>query len=106
MSSQKPIVDLNGDNRLPEILEERAELKKLVKLYSERLKEIDAELDKKLGVHELGWVRGYRIARRTRLRKAYQVPAGQFSFIEVRHTRELNEMKRTIIAASRSRART
>jgi predicted phage-related endonuclease len=66
-------VDLSTDNMLPELLEERAELKARIKADTERTKDIDSEIITKLGPHERAFIPGWRVSRPTIRRAGYTV---------------------------------
>lgn len=66
-------IDLSGDNMLPVILQERAELKERIKADSARVAEIDAEIIAKIGEHERGFVPGWSIKRPLIHRKGFWV---------------------------------
>ena len=66
-------IDLTGDNSLPAILEERAEIKSRMRADKARLAEIDAEIIAKLGEHERGYLPGWAIKRPLVHRRGYYV---------------------------------
>lgn len=66
-------IDLTGDNALPGILEERAELKDRMRADKARLDEIDAEIIAKLGEHERGFLPGWSIKRPLVNRRGFYV---------------------------------
>jgi predicted phage-related endonuclease len=76
-------IDLSGDNMMPALLEERAELKSRIKADTDRVKVIDTEIVAKIGAYESAFVPGWRIARPLISRKAYSVEATQFRQLKI-----------------------
>lgn len=66
-------IDLTGDNALPGILAERADLKARIKADTTRVAEIDAEIIAKLGENERGFLPGWIIKRPHIERRGYYV---------------------------------
>ena len=56
------VIDLSGDNHLPVLLDERAELKSQVSKAAERIEAIDAEVKFKMGEAGIARIDGYSIA--------------------------------------------
>lgn len=56
-------VDLRGDNRLPDLLEQRESLMSEAKAIREQLKEIDIELDDKLGDAKEALINGWKVTQ-------------------------------------------
>lgn len=79
-------IELSADNILPELLEERAEIKARGKADDARLKEIETEIVAKLGPYERAHVPGWRILRPTVHRKAYQVAANSYRRLTIKQT--------------------
>lgn len=77
-------IDLSGDNLLPEILAERAEIKARVAADLKRANEIEAEIVDKLGEHERGFLPGWDIRRPTIQRAGYFVDATEYRRLTVR----------------------
>lgn len=80
-------VDLAGDNLLPEILAERADLKKRMKVDEARCKEIETEVKFKLGDAEMGTLLNWQITWKLQHRKGYHVDATSFRKLDVRDRR-------------------
>lgn len=72
-SHADPVLDLTGDNRLPELLIERGVLKQAVKDCDQRLIEIDTEIKDKLGDAERATLPGWKISWKTHTRKEHVV---------------------------------
>ena len=68
-------VDLTGDNRLPEILARRAELKAAIKTAEAEAEAIDAEVKAKIGPASRALVPGWRLSFKSTNRPAYTVQA-------------------------------
>jgi predicted phage-related endonuclease len=62
-------IDLTGDNMLPGLLAERADLKARAKSAEERVEEIDAEIKHKMGDAELATIAGFALTYKTQHRK-------------------------------------
>lgn len=76
-------LDLSGDNRMPVILSERAELKARVSTDVRRIEELDAEIIGKLGSHERAYVPGWRIRRSTVSRAGYAVAPSTYRQLRI-----------------------
>jgi predicted phage-related endonuclease len=66
-------IDLTGDNRLAELLPERANVKAAAAGCMQRLLEIDAEIKDKLGDAEIATLPGWRLTWKEEQRKGYTV---------------------------------
>lgn len=66
-------IDLSGDNMLPALLEERAQIKSQMRAAKARVDEIDAEIIAKLGEHERAFVPGWSIKRPLVHRRGFYV---------------------------------
>lgn len=77
-------ISLDGDNELPELLDERETLK----AAERRLKEIDAEIVAKVGVARMASLPGWTIKYPTIKRKEYTVKAGVYRRLDVARTKE------------------
>lgn len=77
-------VDLTGDNALPEILEEREELKDRMRADKALLDEIDAEIIAKLGEHERAYLPGWSIKRPLIERRGFYVEPTSYRKLTVK----------------------
>lgn len=68
-----PVLDLTGDNYLPDLLIERGVLKQAVKDCDARLIEIDTDIKAKLGTHERATLPGWKLSWKTHTRKEHVV---------------------------------
>lgn len=80
---KEPTLDLSGDNILPVLLEERAELLKQSKSNEERLDEIKCRLVDKLAGHQNAALPGWRISNKTTYRPEKLVRASEFAVLRV-----------------------
>lgn len=76
-------LDLSADNRLPEVLLERAALKAEIERDEARLKALDAEIKDKIGDAEAAELPGWRITWKEQTRKEYTVPAATYRVLRV-----------------------
>ena len=78
--TEKPgkTIDLSGDNELPVILAERAEIMARLKIDEDRKKAIETEVKHKMGDAEVGIAGDFSFTFRTQHRKAYSVAATSF----------------------------
>lgn len=75
----EPPVDLRGDNRMPELLDQREDLKGEIKALQDQLKPVEAEIAHKFGDHEAALVQGWKsVTYKTVRRKGYEVKPTQF----------------------------
>jgi len=81
-------IDLTGDNMLPVILAERAELKAQIGAAQDRVIEIDNEVKAKMGDAEIAIVNGFAITFKTQSRKGYEVKPTTFRRLNITETRE------------------
>lgn len=76
-------IDLISDNRLPEILAERADIKKRMKADEARCKEIETEVKFKLGDAEIGTLLNWHITWKTQRRAEHWVKASEFRVMRI-----------------------
>jgi hypothetical protein len=79
-------IDLRGDNRLPELLDERERLKAELKDLQDRLKEIDAEVHDKLGDAEQLITSGWLVKQTSYIRHEYTIPERMMRRVTIRRT--------------------
>lgn len=77
------IADLTGDNILPVILAERAELKARIAIDEARCKEIETEVKFKMADAEIGGVDGFHLTFKNQHRKSYTVAAADFRVLRI-----------------------
>lgn len=82
-SVPEPVLDLTGDNLMPDLLRQRSIAKTVIDVETQRLGEIDTEIKAKLGEAERATLPGYRISWKTQTRKEYTVPAATFRVLRV-----------------------
>lgn len=80
-------VDLTGNNMLPVILPERAELKVQMGKLEKRVKEIDTEVKFAMGDAEIATLPGFSISLKTQNRKSYSVAATSFRRLNISDNR-------------------
>jgi predicted phage-related endonuclease len=83
--------DLSGDNELPPLLAERAELKATTSTVEKRLKEIDYAVKNRMGPASSGWLPGWQISFATQHRREVLVPAKDIRVLRVKATSEDEE---------------
>jgi predicted phage-related endonuclease len=71
-------LDLTGDNRILEVLEQREDLKASIKAQEADVKAFDAEIIHKLGGATLATINGWKITNKLTHRKEYTVAAAEF----------------------------
>lgn len=76
-------IDLSGDNMLPVLLAERAELKARIAADEKRAKEIETEIKFKMQDAEIGTCGGFNITFKTQHRKAFSVPASSSRVLRI-----------------------
>ena len=76
-------IDLSGDNHLPVLLGERAELKDRMKGDEARCKEIETEVKFKMGDAEIATVGDFSITLKTTNRKGYAVAPTSYRALKV-----------------------
>lgn len=79
-------LDLNGDNRLLAVLDERDMLKKAIKQAEETIDALSAEIVHKLGGATLANIDGWKITNKTTHRGEYTVPAKSFPVLRTTRT--------------------
>ena len=77
------VLDLTGDNRLPEILARRAELKAAISAADAELETIDAELKAKLGPASEATLPGWKVTLKAQTRPERLMPATTFRVLRV-----------------------
>lgn len=80
--------DLSGDNRLPSLLAERAELKSAVSHAEKRLGGIDHEIKTRIGPARTAYVPGWSLSFKSQQRKETVIPAAQIRVLRVRSVAE------------------
>jgi hypothetical protein len=81
-------LDLDGDNELPALCDERHKLKSAVKIAQERLKVIDGEIKAKLSGASKARLPGWEIEHREQSYREYTVPARTSRLLYVRPRRQ------------------
>jgi putative phage-type endonuclease len=81
--SEDVALDLTGDNELAVLLPERAVLKEMLKVDTDRLMAIDAEIKAKLGNAERATLPGWRLSWKLQHRKEQIMPASSFRVLRV-----------------------
>lgn len=76
-------VDLSGDNYLPTLLAERAEIKERIKTDEARCKEIETEVRAKMRDAEVAVVNGFHITNKTQERDEHIVRASRFRKLSI-----------------------
>ena len=76
-------IDLTGNNMLPTILPERARLKAEIKRATDRVKEIDAEVQFAMGDAEVAALPGFTLTLKTTHRKGYEVKPTSFRALRI-----------------------
>jgi predicted phage-related endonuclease len=79
-----PVLDLTGDNRLPELLAERAVAKAIIDLEADRVAEIDTEIKAKLGDAERAELPGWKISWKTQTKAEHMVRATSFRVLRIK----------------------
>jgi len=90
-SVAEPVLDLTGDNRLPDLLVERGVLKAAVTDCDKRLSEIDVEIRDKLGAAEAATLPGWRISWKTHERAEYTVAASTYRALRITDLRDKDQ---------------
>jgi predicted phage-related endonuclease len=83
--------DLSGDNELPVLLDERANLKATVSAADKRLKEIDYTIKNCLGPASTAWLPGWDISFKAQERKEFTVAAATIRVLRVKATKEIED---------------
>lgn len=78
-----PVLDLTGDNYLPDLLVERGVIKQAIKDCEKRVGEIDTEIKAKLGEHEQASLPGWRVIWKTVNRPEFTTPASSYRALRV-----------------------
>lgn len=93
--AEKPgkTINLSGDNELPIILAERAELKARIKMDDDRCKAIETEIRHKMGDAEVGVTGDFSLTFRTQHRKAYSVAATSFRGLRITDNRPARDKR-------------
>jgi predicted phage-related endonuclease len=77
-SQSEPVLDLGGDNELPELLERREGYKATAATYAAEIEAIDTQIKDKMAWAGKAELPGWRIAWPTITRREYTVPAGSY----------------------------
>ena len=85
-------VDLTGDNMLPGLLAERAEIKARSKIDEARVKTIDAEVKAKMGDAEIATIAGFTITNKTTHRSGFEVKPTSFRALRITDNRPKEEV--------------
>jgi predicted phage-related endonuclease len=83
------IVDLRDDNRMPELLAERARLLKIVKDAEAEREAIDNEIKLKIGDAETALAQGWRVMFKQQTRKEHLVRAATFRVLRAKQDQEV-----------------
>lgn len=83
VSVPEPVLDLTGDNRLPDRLARRFELKQVIDVAQTEVDDIDTEIRDKLGEAERAVVPGWKLTLKTEHRKERMVAATSFRRLRV-----------------------
>lgn len=81
-------LDLTGDNRIHELLADRAELKEQIRLNTKDVDAIDAEIVAKLHGATHAFVPGWTISRKLTHRSEYVVPAKSYPVLRITERKE------------------
>jgi putative phage-type endonuclease len=81
-------LDLSNDNRLPEVLLERARLKKEIEASQAKLASLETEIKAKIGDHEKALLPGWRITWKEQHRKEYIVAATTYRKLTITDLRD------------------
>lgn len=84
----QPALDLAPDNRMPDLLMMRDDVRAAIDADKARLEAIDAEIKLKLGTAETAVLPGWKISWREQTRKSYTVPAATFRVLRTTHLDE------------------
>jgi predicted phage-related endonuclease len=90
-STPEPVLDLSGDNRLPDLLDARRIAKQEIADHEAALATIDTEIKAKLGEAERAELPGWKLSWKTQTRKEYIVPASTHRVLRVTSTVEEEE---------------
>ncbi|BEV44731.1 YqaJ viral recombinase family protein [Afipia carboxidovorans] len=85
-------IDLTGDNHLPILLAERAELKARVKPDLDRIDAIEAEVRFKMGDAEIAMIDGFRLTLKEQTRKAGFHAESRSRVLRIKETRPKEEL--------------
>jgi predicted phage-related endonuclease len=84
-ATDKEVLDLSQDNRLPEILVERETLRETIETSKKRLDALDTEIKEKIADHEAAALPGWSITWREQTRKSYVVAESTFRVLRVKN---------------------
>lgn len=82
------LIDLSNDNRLGEVLEERAVLKSSVSDMLKTIEALDVEIKFKLGEHAEAIFPGWKITLKEQTRAAFEVPESTFRVLRANKLKE------------------
>ena len=85
----RKVVDLTGDNRIGELLEQEAVLRETAKDIKKQLETAQNEIKAKIGDAEIALVNGWRVTFKTQHRTEHTVKATSFRVL--RAVRDENE---------------
>jgi predicted phage-related endonuclease len=83
--------DLSGDNELPPLLTERAELKAGTSAAEKRIKELDYTIKNRMGAASTAWLPGWQISFATQHRRETLIPAKDIRVLRVKATEDTEE---------------
>jgi predicted phage-related endonuclease len=86
-----PPLDLSSDNRVPELLARRVDVKAELKAFEKECEQIDAEIKAKIGDHELATLPGWRISWKTQKRAERIMPPWEGRVLRVTATKEVQQ---------------
>lgn len=84
-------IDLSLDNRMPEVLERRAELAATIRAAEAEKEALDAEIKQKLGEASTATLRGWRITWKTQHREKFTVQAKDIRVLRIADLRAKQE---------------
>lgn len=87
-SAPEPVLDLSGDNRLPDLLDLRAVLKESITEFEKTVAGIDSEVKCKLGEAERAFLPGWKISWKTQTRAACVIAESSFRVLRVTRAKE------------------
>jgi putative phage-type endonuclease len=76
--------DMSGDNAMPALLSERAELKAAINAAERRLKEIEYEIKNRIGPARTAYVPGWMLSYKSQMRKEHVIPAATARVLRIK----------------------